>query len=312
MAKTGKSDAKAKPKVRSFGAHMSIAGGCDRAVHSAQAVGFETVQLFTKNNNQWNAPPLSDLHVASFRAALAETGIGQPVAHTSYLINLASPEEALWEKSIDSLIVEAERCELLGISDLVLHPGSHMGLGEKKGVVRIAKALDRVLARTKGFLVSIDLETTAGQGTNLGYRFEQLRDILDRVKRSERLGICVDTCHIFAAGYCLATSGEYDETIEQLDSIVGLERVRAWHLNDSCRECGSRVDRHAAIGAGRMGLEPFEHLVNDLRFRGMPMILETPKGAVAGEDLDTRNLRTLRELVKAARSRGRRQIRESE
>ena len=302
MVQVPRGGGKGKRPIRTFGSHMSIAGGCDRAVRAAQAVGFETVQLFTKNNNQWNAPPLTDLHVASFRAALAETGIGQPVAHTSYLINLASPEEALWEKSIDSLTTEAERCELLGIPDLVLHPGSHMGLGEKKGVVRIAKALDRVLARTKGFLVSIDLETTAGQGTNLGYRFEQLRDILDRVKHPERLGICADTCHIFAAGYSLATEEEYDETIDQLDRSVGIGRLRAWHLNDSRRECGSRVDRHAGIGAGRMGLEPFRHLVNDVRFRGVPMILETPKGVESGEDLDTRNLRTLRRLVRPVRA----------
>ena len=148
----------------------------------------------------------------------------------------------------------------------------------------------------------IDLETTAGQGTNLGYRFEHLRDILDRVVHSERLGVCVDTCHIFAAGYSLATRQEYDETIDRLDRSVGLNRVRAWHLNDSRRECGSRVDRHAGIGAGLMGPEPFRHLVNDLRFRDLPMILETPKGIDQGEDLDLKNLRTLRRLVRPVRS----------
>ena len=281
---------------------MSIAGGCDRAVRAAWAVGFETVQLFTKNNNQWNARPLTDEHVATFRAALWETGITDPVAHTSYLINLASPDDALWEKSIEALAVEAQRCEILGIPDLVVHPGAHMGQGEDAGIVRIARALDKVHRRTKGMGVWIDLETTAGQGTNLGYRFEHLRDILDRVVHSERLGVCVDTCHIFAAGYSLATSEEYDETIDRLDRSVGLDRLRAWHLNDSCRECGSRVDRHAGIGAGRMGLEPFRHLVNDLRFRHLPMILETPKGIDQGEDLDTRNSRVLRRLVRPVRS----------
>ena len=297
--RTGKPDA----RRRTFGAHMSIAGGCDRAVHAARAVGFETVQLFTKNNNQWNAPPLSDEHARTFRAALAETGITDPVAHTSYLINLASPEEALWEKSIEALALEVERCELLGIPDLVLHPGAHMGQGEKKGVMRVARALDRVHRRTKGVTVKIDLETTAGQGTNLGYRFEHLSDILRRVGCSERLGVCVDTCHIFAAGYSLASKEEYDETIERLEETVGLARLRAWHLNDSVRECGSRVDRHAGIGVGLIGLEPFRHLVNDARFRHVPMILETPKGVLEGEDLDARNLRTLRRLVRRVRVR---------
>jgi deoxyribonuclease-4 len=304
MAKTTKSAGKIKRPRRTFGSHMSIAGGCDRAVRAAGAVGFETVQLFTKNNNQWNAPRLTDEHATTFRAALAETGVTDPVAHTSYLINLASPDDVLWEKSIEALAVEVERCELLGIPDLVVHPGAHMGQGEKRGVVRIAKALDQVHRRTKGLGVKIDLETTAGQGTNLGYRFEHLRDILDRVALSERLGVCVDTCHIFAAGYSLATREEYDETIERLEQTVGLHRLRAWHLNDSCRECGSRVDRHAGIGVGQMGLEPFRHLVNDPRFGELPMILETPKGVDQGEDLDARNLRTLRRLVRPDRSRG--------
>jgi deoxyribonuclease-4 len=303
IARTARKPGSGKRPVRTFGSHMSIAGGCDRAVRSAQAFGFETVQLFTKNNNQWNAPLLTELHVALFRSAIEETGITHPVAHTSYLINLASPDEALWEKSIEALALEAERCELLGISDLVVHPGAHMGAGEKKGLTRIAKALDRLHRRTAGLRVLVDLETTAGQGSSLGYRFEQLGDILKRVKRAERLGVCVDTCHIFAAGYSLATKEEYDETIDGLDRAVGLNRLRAWHLNDSVRECGSRVDRHAGIGLGRMGLEPFRHLVNDLRFGHLPMILETPKGVDKGEDLDARNLKTLRQLVRGVRSK---------
>jgi deoxyribonuclease-4 len=302
MVQVPRGGGKGKRPIRTFGSHMSIAGGCDRAVRAAQAVGFETVQLFTKNNNQWNAAPLSEAHAAAFRAAILETGIAQPVAHSSYLINLASPDDLLWKKSIEALAVEVERCEVLGIPDLVIHPGAHMGQGEKKAVIRIARALDQVIGRTKGLGVLIDLETTAGQGTNLGYRFEHLRDILDRVKRSERLGVCVDTCHIFAAGYSLGSKEEYDETIDQLGSLLGLERLRAWHLNDSCRECGSRVDRHAAIGAGRMGLEPFRLLVNDIRFRHLPMVLETPKGIEEGEDLDARNLRTLRRLVRPVRA----------
>jgi deoxyribonuclease-4 len=281
---------------------MSIAGGCDRAVWAAHAVPFETVQLFTKNNNRWNAPPLSAEHAEAFRSALGRTGIVSPVAHTSYLINLASPDDGLLRKSIAALSDEIERCQGLGITELVVHPGAHMGQGEETGLARIAAALDEVHRRTEGSGVVIDLETTAGQGTNLGYRFEHLRVIFDRVGRPERLGVCADTCHIFAAGYPLGTSGEYDETIDRLDRSVGLDRLRVWHLNDSCRECGSRVDRHAGIGAGRMGLEPFRHLVNDPRFRDLPMILETPKGMEDGEDLDVRNARILRQLIRPARS----------
>jgi deoxyribonuclease-4 len=299
-ATRGKKSRKALP--RKFGAHMSIAGGCDRAVRAAQVVEFETVQLFTKNNNQWNAPPLSEEHIAAFRTALSETGIVDPVAHTSYLINLGSPDDLLWQKSIDAMTVEVERCELLGIGDLVVHPGSHMGEGEDAGLKRIAQALDIIDGRAAGIGVKIDLETTAGQGTNLGYRFEHLEDILHRVAHPERLGVCVDTCHIFAAGYSLGTREEYDETIDQLERSVGLSSLRVWHLNDSRRESGSRVDRHAGIGLGEMGLEPFGHLVNDLRFRNLPMILETPKGIEDGEDLDARNLRVLLQLVRPGRS----------
>jgi deoxyribonuclease-4 len=281
---------------------MSIAGGCDRAVWSAHELKCETVQLFTKNNNQWQAQPLSADHAAAFRAALAQTAVTEPIAHTSYLINLGSPDDCLWEKSIGALTIEVERCQVLGIADLVVHPGAHMGNGERAGLARIAKALDEVHRRTAGANVTIALETTAGQGTSLGHRFEHLRAILHRVAHPERLGVCGDTCHIFAAGYSLNSPEEYDETIDRLDRCVGLGRVRAWHLNDSQRECGSRVDRHAAIGSGRMGLEPFRHLVNDSRFRGLPMILETPKGVERGKDLDRRNLRTLRRLVRRTRS----------
>jgi deoxyribonuclease-4 len=276
---------------------MSIAGGCDRAVRAAHTVGFQTVQLFTKNNNQWNAPALSAEQCGAFRAALDDTGITLPVAHTSYLINMASPDETLWKRSIDAMIVEIERCHQLGIADLVVHPGAHMGSGEECGLERVAAALDEINGCTAGLAVTIDLETTAGQGTSLGYRFEHLQAILKLVSDSKRLGVCVDTCHVFAAGYSLDLPERYDETLNQLDRTVGIDRLRVWHLNDSVREWGSRIDRHAGIGAGKMGLEPFRHLVNDCRFRHLPLILETPKGIEDGEDLDIRNLRTLRQLV---------------
>lgn len=280
-----------------FGAHMSVAGGYHKAVIAAHAIRFETVQLFTKNNNQWKAPPLTAEQAAAFREAIETTGIVHPVSHASYLINLGSPDEVLWRKSIAAMVVEVERCEALGIRDLVVHPGAHVGSGEETGLTRIARALEEVVRLTEGLDVWIDLETTAGQGTTLGHRFEHLQAIIERCDRRDRLGVCVDTCHIFAAGYPLETREEYDGTIQRLDRTVGLDRVRVWHLNDSCRDRGSRVDRHAAIGGGKMGLEPFRHLVNDLRFRALPLLLETPKGEEDGEDLDARNLRVLCDLV---------------
>jgi len=276
---------------------MSIAGGCEKAVVAAHDAGFQTVQLFTKHSNQWNAPALTPEQAGAFRQALERTGIRDPVAHSSYLINLASPDDGLWNRSIDAMVVEMQRCHRLGIPDLVVHPGAHMGSGEEAGLRRVALALDETHRRTEDPSVTIDLETTAGQGSSLGYRFEHLQSILELVTHPRRLGVCVDTCHIFAAGYSLDRPERYDETIKQLDGTTGIDRLRVWHLNDSSRECGSRVDRHAGIGAGKMGLEPFRHLVNDPRFRHLPMILETPKGIENGEDLDARNLRILEQLV---------------
>jgi deoxyribonuclease-4 len=287
----------ADPAPLKLGAHMSIAGGYDRAVRAAGAVGFQTVQLFTKNNNQWKGAAITDAHVAAFRAALDETGVVDPVSHASYLINLASPDEALWGKSIDAMVVEVERCARLGIADLVVHPGAHVGSGEDEGLRRVAEALDVVAARTAGLPVTIDLETTAGQGTCLGHRFEHLREILTLARDASRLGVCVDTCHVFAAGYSMADRAMYDDTLDELDRVVGLDRIRVWHLNDSVKALSSRVDRHAGIGGGMIGLEPFRFLVNDRRFRHLPMILETPKGVEDGEELDARNRRILLALA---------------
>lgn len=288
------------PTAGTFGSHLSIAGGYDRAVRAAEALGLATVQVFVKSNNQWRAAPLTDGHIAAFRRALAETGVRDPVAHNSYLINLASPDDALWNKSIDAMIVEVERAEALGIGDLVAHPGAHVGSGEDAGLSRIARALDEIHRRTRGVAVRIDLETTAGQGSCLGHRFEHLGRIIAEVAEPERLGVCVDTCHIFAAGYSLEGPEGYNATIEALDRAVGLDRVRVWHLNDSVRERGSRVDRHAGLGRGQIGLGAFASLVNDPRFAGRPMILETPKGTEGGEDLDAINVRILHQLRRAA------------
>ena len=286
-----------EPDEPAFGAHMSMAGGHHNAVLAAHAVGFRSVQLFSKNNNQWKAPPLTEKHRQAFRSALEETGVGQAVVHNSYLINLASPDDALWEKSIDAMVVELERADLLGIEQVVAHPGAHVGSGEVVGLERIARGIDEVHRRTPEVRSRIALETTAGQGSCLGDRFEHLGRIIELVEEPDRLGVCVDSCHIFAAGYPLATPGEYSETMDALERFVGAGRVRVWHLNDSVRERGSRVDRHAGIGRGKLGLEPFRHLVNDPRWAGLPMLLETPKGVEDGEELDAINLRVLRSLL---------------
>lgn len=280
-----------------FGSHMSMAGGHHHAVHAAHKIGFTTVQVFTKSNNQWKAKPLTDSDITAFHDALAETGVSNPVGHNSYLINLASPDDVLWKKSIEAMILEVERGEALGLTDLVAHPGAHVGSGEEAGLARIAAGLDAIHRATSGVKLRIALETTAGQGSNLGHRFEHLGAIFSRVSDPDRLSICVDTCHIFAAGYPLDTPEDYNRTISELDAAVGLARVRLWHLNDSVRELGSRVDRHAGIGLGRIGLLAFSLIVNDSRFTGMPMILETPKGEENGEDLDATNLRTLASMI---------------
>jgi deoxyribonuclease-4 len=277
---------------------MSIAGGYYKAVEAASALGMDVVQLFTKNNNQWKGKPLAESEIADFQAAIKRTGIRFPVSHDSYLINLASPNDELWQKSLDAFVIELERAEALGLIGVVMHPGSFVESSEEAGLARIVTALDAAHQRTKGFQTLTLLETTAGQGTNLGHRFEHLATIANGAAAPERIGVCVDTCHIFAAGYPITTPKEYAATMAEFDRIVGIKRVRAFHLNDSVRELGSRVDRHANIGAGKLGLEPFRHLLNDPRFAEVPMYLETPKEDDDRDDLDAVNLKTLRDLVK--------------
>lgn len=300
-----------------LGAHMSIAGGLHLAVERAAALSMDCVQIFTanprqfpkpaaasqfggvltKNNNQWRSKPITDEDVKAFQVALKSTGVKSPVGHDSYLINLGSPDHELWQKSLDAFVHELERAERLGLFGLVMHPGSYVTSSEADGLARIILALDEAHRRTKGFKVLTLLETTAGQGTSLGHRFEHLEVILNTCVASERLGVCVDTCHIFAAGYPLKTKAEYEATMTEMDQRIGLSRVKAFHLNDSLKDQGSRVDRHAHIGRGKLGLEPFRHLLNDPRFITVPMYLETKKGTEAGEDLDAINLRVLRGLV---------------
>jgi deoxyribonuclease-4 len=280
-----------------LGAHMSIAGGYDKAVEAAHRAGCDCVQLFLKNNNQWRARPINPAEVERFRTALAELGITHPLAHDSYLINLASPDKELWKKSIDAFVIELQRANLLGIPYVVTHPGSYTTSSESAGLRRVAKALDEVHRQTRDSSAQCLLETTAGQGTNLGWRFEHLAEIIGQVRDPERLGVCLDTCHVFAAGYPLDTLQNYRATIRKLNATVGTGLVKAFHLNDSLKELGSRVDRHSGIGRGKMGLEPFRNLLNDRRFRKVPMYMETPKGQENGKDLDVINLRILRNLV---------------
>lgn len=280
-----------------LGAHMSIAGGLHKAVEAAAALGMKSVQIFTKNNNQWRGKPLTDEDVQRFQTAVREFGLQVPCAHDSYLINLASPNDELWNKSFEAFVVELERAEALGLAGVVLHPGSFVDSSEEAGLARIVEALDEVHRRTSGFAVETWLETTAGQGTNLGHRFEHLRFIIQNCRDAERFGVCVDTCHIFAAGYGLKTPDEYQETRRQLAEQIGLDRVRAFHLNDSKKEQGSRVDRHEHIGEGHLGLEPFRFVLNDPAFESLPMYLETKKEKRDGEEMDAVNLRTLQSLL---------------
>jgi deoxyribonuclease-4 len=280
-----------------FGAHLSIAGGLHNAVAAAVALKCETLQLFTKNASQWQGKPLSDEEIRVFRKALRNTAIRYPTAHDSYLINLASPDEGLYRRSIEAFWLELERAEALGLTYLVMHPGAHMGSGDEAGIERVVAALDEVHARAAGFHVKVLIENTAGQGTTLGCRFEHLGVILKEVEQSQRLGVCFDTCHAFAAGYPLATAEQYASTFEQFDRSVGLKRLKLFHLNDSMRPLGSRVDRHAGIGLGEMGIEPFRRLVNDRGFQKLPMILETPKEDSRRKPMDPVNLRVLRKLV---------------
>ncbi len=282
-----------------LGAHMSIAGGYYKAVEAAAKAGCDCVQLFTKNNNQWRAKPISADDVTRFRGALAEYGITHPISHDSYLINLASPDNVLWKKSVDAFVVELLRAEQLGIKYVVTHPGAYTTSSESRGLKRVVKALNEVHRQAKGCTAQCLLETTAGQGSNLGWKFEHLATILDGVRNPELLGVCFDTCHVFAAGYAMDTEKNYKATIRQLSRTIGVQQVKAFHLNDSKSKFGTRVDRHAQIGKGEMGLMPFRLLLNDRRFAKVPKYLETPKGEQNGKDLDVINLRTLRKLIAA-------------
>lgn len=273
---------------------MSTAGGLHRAVERATRVEASALQLFVKSSRQWKSRPLPDAEIRSFRTALRNSRMQRyTLAHSSYLINLASPRAQLWERSIAAFAEELARCACLRIPYLVLHPGSHVGSGEEAGLRRVVEGLDRSMAlAADAAAVTVLLETTAGQGSQLGYRFDQLGHIAERVQVAGRIGVCLDTCHVFAAGYDFRDAASYAKTFAELDACVGLERLRAFHLNDSRHELGSRRDRHEHIGRGGIGPDGFRRLLRDPRFAGLPMVLETPKGEDLSEDVE--NLRLLR------------------
>jgi len=285
---------------------MSIAGGLPRAVDRAQASRCEALQIFTKSAGQWRARELPGDEVALFRRRVEETGIHPVVAHNSYLINVAAAVPALRGQSIAALGEELDRAELLGLDALIMHPGSYTTGIERDGLRAIGHALAGLLKLRRRHRVKILLEHTAGQGTNLGHRFEHLAAILEHAGGSSRIGVCLDTCHLLTAGYDLCSDAGYGDTFRDFDRIVGLDRLRVFHLNDSKKPCGSRIDRHEHIGKGCLGLEPFRKLLNDPRFSNLPMLLETPKRDTPAlnrqrdvDPWDARNLRTLRRLIRA-------------
>lgn len=276
-----------------LGAHMSISGGAWNAIEHGVNTGCTSIQIFTKNNNQWNAKPLTDEDAEKFLSAQKESGIMPVVAHTGYLINLASPNEAIYEKSIAGLVDEIERADKLQLPDLVLHPGSPVGEGEEYGMKKIIDSLNYAIDTTPDAKTRVALELTAGQGSHLGYKFEQVAQMIAGVENKKRISICLDTCHIFAAGYDIRTKETYEATIKQLNKVIGLKYLRVIHLNDSIKGLGSRVDRHIHIGDGEIGKEAFRFIIQDERFVDIPKLLETPKGENDYED-DLRNLAILK------------------
>lgn len=276
-----------------IGAHMSISGGLHLAFPRGEEVGCTAMQVFTKNASQWKAKPISDEDAQLFREAWEQSPIGPVIAHDSYLINLAAPDDAKWAQSKAAFADEIERCSKLGIQGLVMHPGSHLGEGEEAGLARVCAAFQEIFAATPDD-VTVLIENTAGQGTNLGWRFEHLATILDGVPGG-RFGVCFDTCHAFAAGYDVSSREGFARVMEEFDRLVGIEKIRAFHVNDAKKPLASRVDRHEQLGEGFVGRDGFKALMQDKRFHAVPKILETPKGE--GNDWDLKNLALLRELA---------------
>lgn len=278
-----------------IGAHMSIAGGVFNAILHAEKAGCRCVQLFVKSSNQWRAKPLTDEEIARFRDERRRTGIGPAVAHSSYLINIGSPDDALYKKSRDALMVEYQRCVQLGIEYLVFHPGAHMGSGIEAGIQRIAAAMDWILSKVPNGDTLLLLEATAGAGSHVGSRFEELKAILDLLEQGNRAAVCLDTCHIFSAGYDIRTESAYKATMKEYDAVLGFSSLKVIHFNDSKFDLGTRKDRHEHIGQGFIGADAFGFFLRDRKLRNVPKLLETPKDEEG--KYDRQNLALLRKLA---------------
>ena len=274
---------------------MSIAGGVSQALVRARETGCECVQIFTKSSRQWASKPLPKEEIEAFKHNFGESGLKMVVAHDSYLINMGAPDDKMRKKSVEGIIDELERCEALEVPFLIAHPGAHVGAGEEAGIATIARSLDEAHAACPGYKTKIAIEITAGQGSNLGYRFEQMKWIYDLVKENDRLRLCFDTEHAFAAGYDLRGDEGYDRVFSELHDKVGLDRLVAFHVNDSLKPFHSRVDRHQHIGKGHIGLEAFRRLINDPRFVGIPMCLETEPGPEMSEIVE--DIKTMHSLI---------------
>lgn len=285
-----------------IGAHMSIAGGMDKAIERGASVNCRTIQIFLKNNNQWKGKRISEDERREFRRAEEETGIEPIFAHSCYLINLAATDAGICKKSVAAMADEMERAEFLGVPFIVFHPGAHVGAGEEAGMRKIGDAVNGLIRRTRKLRVKLAYETTAGQGSSIGYCFEHLRRLLDMATDPERVGVCFDTCHVFAAGYDLRTQESYNKTMKTFDDLVGLDRILGFHINDSKKPLGSRRDRHEHIGKGLLGAKAFGFLLRDQRFAHVPKVLETPKGPDLKEDKE--NLARLRRLARLPARKG--------
>ncbi len=278
-----------------LGAHVSIAGGIHNAVDRGVSSGCGVIQIFTQNSNQWKGKAVSPADAKLFRDKLAASGISHVVSHDIYLINLAAAPGEVKDKSLIAFTEEMQRCAALGIEKIVMHPGSHNGDGEETGIRRICEAFDQLLAEVPEYTGKVLLENTAGQGTNLGYRFDHLKAIIEGSSYPSRFGVCFDTCHAFASGYPIADRDGYRKTFDEFDAALGIDRLMAFHLNDSKKGLGCKVDRHEHIGAGTLGLEPFRFILNDPQFKLVPKLIETPKGDA--DEMDAVNLKLLRSLV---------------
>jgi len=280
---------------------MSIAGGVHNAFAAAEKHDCDTIQIFVKSSNQWKAKPFKPTDLQKYHDEQKRTGIEPVIAHAAYLINLASPDKELLEKSRRAFLVEMDRCEKLDIRHLVIHPGSHMQKGEQIGIDTVAESLNWLLERTPDHRVNITLEITAGQGTNLGYKFEHLAEMIEKSGNPNKLAVCFDTCHAFAAGYDISNKKSYNQTWSEFERIIGIEKLAVIHLNDTKKGLGSKIDRHEHIGQGELGVKAFEMIMHDRRFRKIPKILETPKGDDGRTD--NVNLKLIRKFAAAKKKK---------